>query len=301
MNASFGIDHPLIAVGNIARLRNRLIAMGFNMTAIGKHPWGTSTSLAMFNGCLIEIMGIYDDTLIDEMPAGSFRFGRHVHEHLMQREGIALTALHSTDSQADARQAQMAGFSPAGHLEFGRDVTLPDGRQDRTKTTLALLPDERWPRLSFFLCQQHRPELIYVPQWLVHPNSVHGICGITILAEPDIQGALLEKLSALYGESRTISGGFLLETANGSLKLLSRQSIEADLGELPTAVLGDDQPGIVGMDLRYANAGALNKFLLASGVAFDESDDVFTLRCPEDTGNTFLRFFHYPNSRDAEL
>ena len=114
MNASFGIDHPLIAVGDIAQLRNRLIAMGFNMTAIGKHPWGTNTSLAIFNGCLIEIMGIYADTLIDEAPAGEFRFGRHVHEHLMRREGIALTALHSIDAEADALQAQKAGFSLAG-------------------------------------------------------------------------------------------------------------------------------------------------------------------------------------------
>ncbi len=300
MNASFGIDHPLIATTDIVQLRNRLIAMGFNMTAIGKHPWGTSTSLAMFNGCLLEIMGIYDDTLIDEVPAGEFRFGRHVHAHLMQREGIALTALHSTDSEADAHQAQKAGFPPAGHLEFGRDITLPDGRQDRTRTTLALLPDERWPRLSFFLCQQHRPELIYVPQWLAHPNSVHGICGITILAERDSQDALLEKFSALYGESKTISGGYLLETANGCLKLLSRQSIEADLGKLPEAVLADGQPSIVGMDLRYANAGALRQFLLSSGVAFDESDEVFTLRRPEDIGNTFLRFFKYPDSKDAD-
>ncbi len=43
MNASFGIDHPLIAVHDIVQLRERLVAMGFNMTAIGKHPWGTST------------------------------------------------------------------------------------------------------------------------------------------------------------------------------------------------------------------------------------------------------------------
>ncbi len=86
MTASFGIDHPLIAVHDIEKLRERLIAMGFNMTAIGKHPWGTSTSLAMFNGCLMEIMGIYDDTLIDALPAGDFHFGRHVYEHLQQRE-----------------------------------------------------------------------------------------------------------------------------------------------------------------------------------------------------------------------
>ena len=163
MNASFGIDHPLLATNDIAGLRNRLSALGFNMTSIGKHPWGTSTSLAMFDGCLLEIMGIADNTLLDEKPAGEFRFGRHVYEHLQIREGVALSALHSTDSLADAQHAQNAGFVVAGHLEFGRDVELPDGTSDRTKTTLALLPDASFPRLSFFLCQQHRPDLIYVP------------------------------------------------------------------------------------------------------------------------------------------
>lgn len=291
MNASFGIDHPLIAVHDIAQLRERLVVMGFNMTAMGKHPWGTSNSLAMFDGCLIEIMGIYDDSLIDEVPAGDFRFGRHVHEHLMQREGVALTALHSIDSQADASRAQEAGFELAGHLEFGRDVILPDGRQDRTKTTLALLPDTRWPRLSFFLCQQHRPELIYVAQWLEHPNTVHGICGITILAEPDIQGALVEKFSALYGVAESIEGGCRLKTANGQIQLLSSHRIEAELGTLPAQVLADGQPGIVGMDLRYGDATSLKKCLQASGVGFDEREGVFSLQRAQDTGNTFLRFY----------
>jgi len=155
-NASFGIDHPLLATHDIEALRERLIAMGFNMTAIGKHPWGTSTSLAMFDGCLLEIMGMYDASLIDEVPAGDFHFGRHVYEHLQQREGVALTALHSTNSVNDAQLATEAGFRIAGHLEFGRDVNLPGGKSARTKTTLALLPSEQFPRLSFFLCQQHR-------------------------------------------------------------------------------------------------------------------------------------------------
>ena len=299
MNASFGIDHPLIAVHDIVQLRERLIAMGFNMTAIGKHPWGTSTSLAMFDRCLIEIMGIYDDSLIDEGPAGDFCFGRHVHKHLMQREGVALTALHSTDTQADARRAQESGFELTGHLEFGRDVTLPDGFQGRTKTTLALLPDARWPRLSFFLCQQHRPELVYVPQWLKHPNSVHGICGVTILAELNCQEALLEKFKALYGEGKPISGGYQLETANGRVRLLTRQSIEADLGSLSADILRDDQPCIVGMDLRYTDAVLLGQYLRSSGIAFDENDGVFSLRHAHETGNTFLRFHHQDVLRSA--
>jgi hypothetical protein len=277
-----------------------MITLGFNMTAFGQHPWGTSTSLAMFDGCLIEIMGMYDESLIDEMPAGNFRFGRHVYSHLMQREGIALTALHCTDWEADVHKAQAAGFKPTGHLEFGRDVTLPDGQQDRTKTTLVLMPDLQWPRLSFFLCQQHRPELIYVPQWLEHPNTVHGIKGITIVAEPLDQNKLLLKFNALYGNANSISGGYELETANGSLYLLSRQSAQKTFGRIPEDIPLGSKPCIIGVDLAYSNKATLHEWLVNSGLSFSEKEGVFTLRNADDIGNTFLRFHcHEPPKKTA--
>jgi hypothetical protein len=292
VNASFGIDHPLIAVHDIEMLRDRLVSLGFNMTGIGKHPWGTSTCLAMFDGCLIEIMGIYDDTLLDEIPAGDFRFGRHVHTHLQDREGVALTALHSTDSVADAAHAQQAGFTVSGHLEFGRDVVLPDGQAGRTKTTLALLPDTQWPRLSFFLCQQHRPELIYVPEWLEHPNSVSGICGITILASQTDHTALRKKLEGLYGPCTLLRGGFLVDTANGPMRIQDRASVEAELGELTLAISDRSAPCIVAIDLQYNDEKTFRRWIKNSGFAYFETNDTIVLAEPNHTGNTILRFCH---------
>lgn len=290
MSASFGIDHPLIAVNDIELLRERLISLGFNMTAIGKHPWGTSTSLAMFDGCLIEIMGIYDTSLLDEIPAGDFRFGRHVHNHLQVRDGIALTALHSTNSKADAERAKEAGFTVSGHLEFGRDVTLPDGQAGRTKTTLALMPDARWPRLSFFLCQQHRPELIYVSEWLDHPNTVFGICGVTVLAEDEDHKALIDKFEGLYGSAEKIDGGFSVGTANGPIRIQSRQAVENDFGTLPSIITAKSEPCIVAIDLRYENAKQLRRWIAASGLDHKEVGETLTLISAAYTGNTFLRF-----------
>ena len=290
MNATFGIDHPLIAVRDIDGLRSRLISMGFNMTAVGKHPWGTSTSLAMFDGCLLEIMGIYDEALLDEVPAGDFRFGRHVYSHLEDREGVALTALHSTDSVRDAARAVEAGFTVSGHLEFGRDVVLPDGQTDRTKTTLALMPDPTWSRLSFFLCQQHRPELIYVPSWLKHPNTVHGIAGVTILAGEEDRPALAKKLAGLYDIERTVPGGFVFQTANGELRVLSQEAIESDFGTLPPAVTTPQEPCIVGIDLMYSDEAVLEMHLQDSATAYSKRGSVFCLADSSVTGNTHLNF-----------
>lgn len=290
MNAAFGIDHPLIAVRDLDGLRRRLISIGFNMTAVGKHPWGTNTSLAMFEGCLIEIMGIYDDTLLDEVPAGDFCFGRHIYDHLEDREGVALTALHSTDTVRDAARATEAGFTISGHLEFGRDVVLPDGRSGRTKTTLALMPDATWPRLSFFLCQQHRPELIYVPSWLKHPNTVYGIAAVIILAGDEDRPAVVEKLKHLYGTEKIMPGGFAFQTANGEIRVLSQEAIEADYGALPAATSETQEPCIVAMDLKYADEVTFETWLRKGDVSYTKATRLFQLSDPKDTGNTFFRF-----------
>ncbi|MBT0956803.1 VOC family protein [Alphaproteobacteria bacterium KMM 3653] len=290
MNAAFGLDHPLLATYNIEGLRKRLIALGFNMTPIGKHPWGTSTSLAMFNGCLLEIMGIYDDSLIDALPAGDFRFGRHIHTHLQQREGVALTALHSTGSQRDAERAAACGFDIAGHLEFGRDVTLPDGRQGRTKTTLALMPDREFPRLSLFLCQQHRPDLIYVPEWLRHPNGVTGICGVNVIADTGSQPKLNARFSGLYGPAAQIPGGMAFATANGTLRIMTPQAFTDHIGPVAEPLRQEQTPCIAGMDFTLPDPAALRPFLQASKTAFTETETTVCLTQPEETANTLLRF-----------
>ncbi len=290
MNASFGIDHPLLATHDIEGLRNRLISLGFNMTAVGKHPWGTSTSLAMFDGCLLEIMGIYDETLIDEIPAGDFRFGRHVFEHLQQREGVALSALHSTDSLQDAATAEAAGFCVAGHLEFGRDVTLPDGSTERTKTTLALLPDPDFPRLSFFLCQQHRPELIYVPEWLEHPNTVNWINGVTVLAKAAQQKTLKAKLTRLYGDASQLDGGFSVQTANGQISVQTLDAIQTEFGTLPSDISEGETPGIVAMDLVYQNAKTFEAWVKKSSMNLQSTASGRYATQPKETANVVLRF-----------
>ncbi|MEH6739733.1 MAG: VOC family protein [Sulfitobacter sp.] len=290
MNASFGIDHPLLATHDIEGLRARLIAMGFNMTAVGKHPWGTSTSLAMFDGCLLEIMGIYDEKLIDEVPAGDFRFGRHIYEHLQTREGVALSALHSTNSRADAERAEALGLTVAGHLEFGRDVALPDGTAGRTKTTLALLPHAAFPRLSFFLCQQHRPDLIYVSEWLLHPNKVSGICGVNIVANKGNHRDLKLLFGGLYSEITEGAGGFECQTANGVMRVMTKEAFEERIGPLPDAVLQDQSPFVAGMDLTMSDTQVMATFLERSNTAFRNIDQGFALSDPSLTANTVLRF-----------
>lgn len=287
---AFGIDHPLVAVQDMALVRSRFASIGFNMTPVGKHPWGTSTSLAIFNDCLLEVMSIYDATLIDVKPAGEFKFGRHVHQHLNEREGVALSALHSTHSIQDAQTAKTAGWNVSGHLEFGRDVVLPDGSFDRTKTTLALLPNTVFPRLSFFLCQQHRRELVEVSEWMNHDNGAYGIKGITIKVSMKDQKTLQFHLEAVFGQATITPHGFTIQTPNGYIKVFLDSEISSALGVLPKIVMEDKQPSIVAMEFLVKDIKNTSRIIKASGLPYQLNDSELLLNDASLLGNTLFQF-----------
>jgi hypothetical protein len=287
---AFGIDHPLIAIQDMALVRSRFASIGFNMTPMGKHPWDTSTCLVLFTGCLLEVMNIYNAALIDVKPAGDFKFGRQVHRHLNEREGIALNALHSTDSTQDAQRAQTAGWSLSGHLEFGREVILTNGNFDRTKTTLALLPNTDSPRLSFFLCQQHRRDLLEVSEWMNHPNSAYGINGFTIKASNDDHKALQIHLEAVFGRATPTLHRFSIQTPHGYISVVRDSKISTVVGNLPQIAIDENQPSIVAMEFLIKNIGIATDIIKASGMPYHLTksgllqDDVSLL------GNTLIQF-----------
>jgi hypothetical protein len=292
MTGFLGIDHPLIVVKDIALMRERYEALGFTMTPIGQHPWGTSTSLAMFNRCLLELMSIYDEDRVDLVPAGAFRFGRTIRDHLAEREGISLLALNSDDAVADGAIVEARGIVSQGVIEFGRDLVLPDGTADRTATTLKILHDPELPRLSNFICQQHRPDLIYVPKWLEHPNGTAGICQVTIMAEPADQPRVRQRLIGLHGNDALIArtGGFGARTGNGMFVVADRATITATYGALQPVFDTDRQPCCVAIHVRAPRLDPVIAYLHAAGAAFVREANVVRLTEPGRYGNVFLAF-----------
>lgn len=296
MAGFLGIDHPLIVVRDIDAMRERYAALGFTMTPVGKHPWGTSTALAMFDRCLLELMSIYDERLIDVSPVGDFRFGRMIRDHLAEREGISMQALNSDDAEGDAAIVAARGIRCQGTIEFGRDVTLPDGRQDRTATTLKILHEPEFPRLTNFICQQHRPELIYVPRWMDHPNGTTGICQVTMLAPPALQPRVRERLAGLYGAAaiREMPEGFAAKTGNGHYVVGDRAFVERSYGAMPGALAEAAPPFCLAIHVRAPDLGRVRPFLKAAGATYREAEGKLILQPAEDYGNIFLVFDSAP-------
>ncbi len=292
MTRFLGIDHPLILVRDIDEAARRYEALGFRIAPIGKHPWGTSTALAIFKGCALELMSIYDETLVDEKPIGAFRFGRTIRDHLAAREGISLLALHSEDAEGDIAIVQSRGVVCQGAIEFGRDVVLPDGRKDRTATTLKILHATDLPRLSNFACQQHRPELIYVPSWLDHPNRAYGISQVTILAEKADQPRVRARLAGLYGNTALFDfiDGFGARTGNGNFIVIDRAAAVERYGSLPPDLVCEPEPCYIAVDIRVPDVATVVPFAEAAGTTFRTAGRSLLITDAQYYGNVFLTF-----------
>lgn len=292
MSNFLGIDHPLIAVRDLDTAIERFSALGFTMAPKSRHPWGTSTCISIMQQSLIEIVSVYDEGLLDLLPAGDFHFGRHVYTYLQQREGVALTALHSSDAEGDAATVEARGIVCQGTIKFGRDVVLPDGTPDRTSTTLKILHDPELPRLSNFICHQHRPDLIYVPKWSTHANGASSYAQLTVMAEKADQPKVKARLEGLYGKEaiQPLADGFAAETGNGWYVVTDKAGIEHRYGALPPELENETQPACVAIHIKNADNATVAGILDRNQVAYAQTDGQLRLADASLYGNVFVNF-----------
>lgn len=283
------IDHPLVLVHDLEATAARYRTLGFNTAPIGKHPWGTSTCLITFERSALELMGIYDQALLDSHAVGTFRFGRHMADALSEREGVSLVALYSEDAAADRARAEARGLKAQGRVDFRRQVKIPGRDWDEAVVTLEILLDPALPRASNFLCQQHRPDLIWVPEWLQHPNGALGFAGITYAAHDP--GPLLARLRALFGDTsvRATPIGYEAVTGRGSITVV-RPGVWAPHIGLATEPDIGHETACIGIDIQVADLSVVGTQLLEAGIGATMHRGGIALPNFADFGNVLLRF-----------
>lgn len=294
-----GIDHPLVVVRDLDAVADRYAELGFAPCPPGRHPWGTGMRVVQFDGCSIELMGVHDEALIDVHGFDGFAFGRYVRDQLQEREGISLLALHSEDAEGDAAKVVARGIACTGTIEFGRDVRLTDGRVDRTRTTLKVLRDPDLPRLANFAVHQHRPELIFRPEWLVHPNGACGIHRVTIMAERSRWPAVRTRLAGLYGEDALFAhaDGFGVRTGNGDFVVMDGAAVARTYATLLPELAAEDRPSCVAIHVTVQDAARVRPFLDATAARYAARDAGFWLLDAGAYGNVFLVLEVLPGSR----
>lgn len=270
-----GIDHPLVTVRDLDGVRDAYRRLGFKLTPRGYHPWGTANHFALFDESFIELIGVHDSALLGQggVADGSV-FSGHIGNFLRRREGLSLLALHSDDAQRDHGSVAARGFQSKGLVTFHRAVTLPDGTQDEAVVTLAMMINDEYPNISTFICQQHRPELVWVPAWLDHPNGVVGILGVSYVA--DEPAALAGYYRALLGHHavQIRDGSLWAQTPRGYLEIIATARLAARFPQLEVAVpAATDRPCGVAIRLHSPEPQRLRACLRENQVPWIEGGD----------------------------
>ena len=289
-NLTFGIDHPVVTVRDHKAVLQQYRAIGFSPSPVSFHPWGPVLSLMMFRDNFIELIGVDDAAKFGTNSVDGFCYGRHVGRFLERAEGLGLVALHSRNADADHAYLAARGLASQGRIDFRRATTKADGTPDTAVVSLGLFLNARQPDVSHFICQQHRPELIWVPEWQHHPNRAQAVTAVTDLAPRPMD--LQARFAAIYGPERLVlnDDGFQVDTGCGVFRVLSPAGVKAAFGDLPMPARSGDGPHGIAITVATDRFQALEALWAANGIRARRSPQGSLLLEPARCGNVILEF-----------
>jgi catechol 2,3-dioxygenase-like lactoylglutathione lyase family enzyme len=180
------IDHLVLAVRNLNTARETYERLGFTLTPIAYHPFGTTNSLAQMDGASLELLAVADPTAISEPSSTRFSFGAFARDYLKEREGLAMIALQSRDAAADRADFEKHGLPVYDPFRFERVAKGPD-RTDRTVAfSLTATSDARVRgQAAFFTCQNHFPQNFWRCEFQQHANgALHVASAVFVTRDP---------------------------------------------------------------------------------------------------------------------
>ncbi|MCK5090130.1 MAG: VOC family protein [Hyphomicrobiaceae bacterium] len=230
------LDHIVInARFEMDRVQDLFTGLGFTLTPRGHHTMGSHNHLMLFRSAYLEVVGIAE---VDAHKRPE-----------IANSPIGLNALVFKTHDADKTFARLEELGMAGEApkSFSRPVTLSDGSTHDARFRTVTARDEAFPAARLYFCEHLTSDLVWRPEWQVHPNGVTGFSELVIVtSRPEEHVACLAEL--LEAQPRTSRGG--------------GQVLALDDGFQLSFITGDDYAGRFGDlarpgDGREAFPGAL--------------------------------------------
>jgi catechol 2,3-dioxygenase-like lactoylglutathione lyase family enzyme len=166
------IDHLVLAVRDLDAARETYGRLGFTLTPVARHPFGTANSLAQLDGSYLELLAVVDPAAVPEPTETRFSFGAFNRDYLKEREGLSMVALQSSDAAADRTDFEKHDLPVYEPFRFERTAKGPDGVERKVAFSLAYTSDARTRgNAGFFACQHHHPENFWRPAFQHHANG----------------------------------------------------------------------------------------------------------------------------------
>ncbi|MEL6865202.1 MAG: VOC family protein [Bacteroidota bacterium] len=214
------IDHLVWALRDFESRVHQLKGLGFQISPLALHPFGTGNQLLLFERSYIELLTILDESQLPPAKEHEFSFAAFNKEYLQTRQGISMIALATTDAEADYQHFLQAGLECSPPFYFSRLAPLPNGQKTEVAFTICFVRSPQLLDLPFFVCQHHHPEQVFHPGYQQHENRVGAWREISIVLDKPIQHySFFEKLfpTAQFSEK---AGQLYLHTEREHIRLI---------------------------------------------------------------------------------
>jgi catechol 2,3-dioxygenase-like lactoylglutathione lyase family enzyme len=262
-NGIAGIDHVIVGVRDLERARIDWTRLGFTLSPRGRHiGQGTANYCVMFDSDYVELLGIVDPN----------DFVQRLDAFLAQREGAMAAAFAPAADPQEVRAALLRRqLHPSEPRALGRRLELAEGTVV-PRFSLITLEKGETPGLDSFICAHLTPELMRRPEWLDHPNGVHGLKGIHVLVEDT--AVLLEPYDRLFGIQQVTTTDAVVAIHLGRHRIVF-STPDDFLTMHPALGLAADfpLPGIISLELTVAARDHTADYLTQSRIAFNEMPD----------------------------
>jgi len=218
-NSQRAYDHLVLCVNELEQAKDFYRQLGFTMTPVAVHPFGTHNSIAQLHGSFLEVLSVNDPSLIANHDTRTFSFPAFNRDFLEDHEGLAKIAFQGENAASDAAEFAAKGLSDFDTFDFSRKAGLPDGTEVRLSFSLAFVAHDDMPRSAFFTCHQHAPEYFWKTKYQSHENSAKTLVETMMVAdEPTQYTNFFSKLLNSTGVSND-DGVLAFATNGGSFTL----------------------------------------------------------------------------------
>lgn len=196
-----GLDHIVIAVGDLSASAERWRALGFTVSPRGLHSdyLGTANHTIMFEDDYVELLGVLAPT----------EFNQPTRDFIANGAGLERLAMRSDDARGGLDALARRGVSGTGPFEFRRPVECDDGRMGEAGFRIFQWPLEPAPGgARVFACEHLTRETVWLPGLVTHANGARALRRIEIVADaPETEASICAAMLDLPS-SQTAPGVF---------------------------------------------------------------------------------------------
>jgi hypothetical protein len=261
------IDHVVVAVRDLERARAAYARLGFTVTPVARHPFGTANALVQLDGNYIELLAVADPAAIPEPGEGAYSFAAFNRDFLARHEGASMLALQSRDDAADRADFEAHDLPTYTPVSFKRLARNPKGEDLEVGFSVTFTSDARIPDAGFFTCRHHNPERFWWPEYQRHANGAARIDAIVMVGRDPADYHIFFTYLTGQHDMRSDSLMVSFDTGGGKVEIVTPIAAKAMYG---VSIEPNPKPRFIALRVATTDLAAAAVTLKGNGVPFVE-------------------------------